>query len=89
MSDQNSNQFIYDGACVGSLAEQSDLRVGDKILSLNGITLMDVGDLDIGIEKDPYKRVMEVLRGNQILTIEIYIDQTLKININKHVGGCN
>jgi S1-C subfamily serine protease len=89
MSDQNSNQFIYDGACVGSLAEQSDLRVGDKILSLNGITLIEFEDLDIGIEKDPYKRVMEVLRGNQILTIEIYIDQSFKIRMGKNLKGDN
>lgn len=78
MSDQNSNMFVYAGACVGSLAERSDLRVGDKILSLNGITLMNIEDLNIGVEKDPHRRVMEVLRGNEILTIEIHINNKLK-----------
>ncbi len=73
MNDMNSNTFVYEGACVGSLAEQSDLRIGDKILSLNGITLINIEDFDIGIGKDPSKRVIEVLRGNKILTIEIRI----------------
>lgn len=76
MSDTDSNLFVYNGGLPGSLAERSDLCIGDKILSMNGVVLLDLDDLNKAVSKDSSKRSMEVLRGNRVLNIEILLSKT-------------
>lgn len=70
-TNESANVFVYDGAISGSPAEKSDLRIGDQILSLNGVTLLNIEDLNKALNINRYKRVIEVLRGNSIINIEI------------------
>ena len=73
--NETSNElFIYKGSIPGSPADKSDLQKGDKLLSLNGITLRTIDDYIAAIKVNRNQRVVEVLRGDQILTITIEIE---------------
>lgn len=63
--------FVYNGALPGSPAANSDLKKGDKILSINGIVLRSIDDWNEAIDNNREQRIIEVLRGNQVLTIKI------------------
>lgn len=82
INDNESNLFVYNGAVPGSPAAKSDLRIGDKILSVNGVALLNLEDLNLSIEACPGKRVIEVLRGSNIMTIEIDMS-----NLTQEVNG--
>lgn len=71
MNDSNGNFFIYYGAIPGSPAEKFGLQIGDKILSVNGMPLLNLEDLNAAIENEQSKRIVEVLRNNKLLSIEI------------------
>ena len=85
MNDNQSNLFVYYGAIPGSPAANSDLKIGDKIISVNGLPLLKLEDLNSAIESCPSKRIVEVLRGENILTIEInmFNKNDIDLNLNK------
>lgn len=66
----NLDFFVYSGALPDSPAALSDLKVGDKILSLNHISIRSIEDWNAAVNANRSKRIVEVLRGNQILTVE-------------------
>jgi len=66
--------FVYYGSDPESPAAKSDLRIGDLILSINGITLETNDDLNKALANCVgFFTFVEVLRGDKILSIKIDI----------------
>jgi S1-C subfamily serine protease len=75
------NLFVYQGSPPGSPADKSDLRIGDKFISINGVVLRDLSDWEAAI-KSTGSRVVEVLRGNEVLSIVVDLGGE-KLDLNK------
>jgi S1-C subfamily serine protease len=86
MKDSSSDLFTYYGAIPGSPASRSDLQIGDKIISVNGKPLLNLEDLGLAIESCPEKRILEVLRGNELISIEIDMSSSIEDNINNSIN---
>ena len=80
-NNECGNFFLYMGSFPGSPASKSDLRIGDKILSINGVVLKSIDDWYKAIMDVSIDRVIEVLRGNKIISIKIDLVKT-KFELN-------